>query len=601
MKIFLKSIKLSLRLKLILLIEGFIVILVLVVGVIATMHEKETLENELHKRGLALASDLAKFMARPLLSNDLTMLRRFINHSMEQDYVRYVILLDPNGKVVMHSDLSEVGKTYKDALSIAALKSEELGGYTNVHSSEKEELHSDMFAQIQVSGVRLGTIRLGYSHIAVEKEIADARRKIFYLGILITITGGVFAYLFATFISSPIKRITNATRNVANGYLNTHLDIMRADEIGTLANTFNKMTEDLRRTTVSKNFFDNIIESMNDTLIVVGRDSKIKEVNKAMCELMGYRKEELIGSNINIIVSDDEKNFADEGFQRLVEEPNIINQEIDYQTKKGKRIPMLFSSATLKNKDGVIEGFVCIARDITERRRSEEALRQSEKELHFLSSQLMKAQEEERKRLSIELHDELGQALMVLKLKLSSIRDGLKTDQESLQAKCNEMVGYINEVTENVRRLSRDLSPSIMEDLGLSAAIRWLIETFTKHSNIESSVDMTEIDNLFSQDGKIAIYRIIQECLTNIAKHAHATSVSIVINKRDDNVLFSIEDNGKGFNMEEVCKKDSVKKGLGLSSIYERTRVLKGSLDIWSEEGIGTRVTFTIPISKGAV
>ncbi len=583
------------------LIEGFIVVLVLVIGIITTMREKETLENELRKRGLALTSELAKFMARPLLSHDLPSLRRFVIHSMEQEYVLYVIVLDPDGKVVMHSDLSDVGKTYKDALSIAALNSRELGGHTDVHSSERGKMHSDMFAQIQVSGVRLGTIRLGYSHMAVEKEIADARRQIFFLGLLTIITGGVVAYLLATFISSPIKRITDATEKVAKGNLNTSLKIQRNDEIGVLANSFNKMTEDLRRTTVSRDYVDNIIGSMNDTLIVVGRDAKIRSVNKSTCELLGYKEEELLGRDITLIVPQEEKIFSSAGFKRLIEESTVVNRELDYLTKTGKRIPMLFSSAVLKNKDGAVEGFVWIARDITERRDAEEALRQSEKELHFLSSQLMKAQEEERKRLSIELHDELGQALMVLKLKLSSIRDELQTDKESLQAKCNEMIGYINEVIENVRRLSRDLSPSILEDLGLSAAIRWLVETFTKHNNIESSLEMTEIDDLFSQEGQITIYRIIQECLTNIAKHAHATGVSIVINKQDDRVLFSVEDNGKGFNIKKVFSKDPNKKGLGLSAIYERTRMLGGFLDMWSQEGKGTKVTFTIPLSKGAV
>jgi len=163
------------------------------------------------------------------------------------------------------------------------------------------------------------------------------------------------------------------------------------------------------------------------------------------------------------------------------------------------------------------------------------------------------------------------------------------------------MEGYINEITENVRRLSRDLSPSILEDLGLSAAIRWLVETFMKHSNIESSLEMTDINNLFSYEGQITIYRIIQECLTNIAKHAHATCVSVVINKQDDRVLFSIEDDGRGFLIQEVLSRDQTKKGFGLTAMQERTRMLEGSLDVRSQEGKGTRVTFIIPLSKGVL
>ena len=127
MKLFRQPIKLSLRAKLTLLIESLVVILVVVTGVITTMREKETLESELRKRGLALTSDLATFTARPLLSQDLPTLRRFVNHSIEQDYVRYVVVLDPHIKVVMHSDLAEVGKTYKDNVSIVAVNSKAPG------------------------------------------------------------------------------------------------------------------------------------------------------------------------------------------------------------------------------------------------------------------------------------------------------------------------------------------------------------------------------------------------------------------------------------------------------------------------------------------
>ena len=593
MKLFPRPIKLSLRAKITLLIESLVVILVVVTGTITTMREKDTLESELRKRGLALAADLAKFTVRPLISQDLTTLRRFINHSMMQDYVRYVFVLDPDGKVVMHSDIAEVGKTYKDSLNIAAVNSNKPGC---TQLSKQGELHSDMFTPIQVSDIRLGTVRLGYSHMAIEKEIANARKQIFIIGLVTTIIGGVVAYLLASLISSPIKRITDATEKVANGDLITRLTIKRNDEIGVLANSFNKMTEDLRRTTISKDYFDNIIGSMNDTLVVVDPGRKIRSVNKATCKLLGYKEDELIGRDIRLIVPQKETVFGGTGFKMLFGEATIINQEVDYITKTGKPIPMLFSAALLENNAGGIEGTVGIARDITERKKAEEALRQSERELHFLSSQLLTAQEKERRRLSGELHDELGQALMVLKLKVRSIQRALGTGQASLNEECDEVIGYINEVTENVRRLSRDLSPVILEDLGLSAAIRWLVEASTKHYTIESSLDMTEMDDLFSYESQITVYRIVQECLTNIAKHAQATHVSIVIRRQDHRVLFRVEDDGKGFDVKEAFDRDPAKKGLGLAAMYERARILGGSLNIWSQKGTGTRITFSVSL-----
>jgi PAS domain S-box-containing protein len=595
MKLFNKEITLSLRVKLTLLLESFVLVLVLVTGVVTTIREKETLERELRKRGLALASDLANFMVRPLLSHDLPTLRRFVIQTLEQDYVRYVTVLDPQGNVIMHNDLSEVGKAYTDGLSMAAMKSK-APGHTDVHDSAREAMHVDMFAPIQVSGIRLGTVRLGYSHMAVEKEIAEARQQIFIIGLLTTLAGGLAAYLLATFISSPIKRITDATRKVADGHLHTQVGIKRNDEIGALANAFNKMTEDLQRTTVSKNYFDNIIKSLNDTLIVVGQDARIKSVNGATWKLLEYPEAEIVGRNIDFILPPEEKIFKGAGFQTLIEESAVVNREIDYVSKSKKRIPMLFSASVLRNKDGTVEGAVCIAKDVTERKHAEEALRESEKELHFLSSQLLTAQERERRRLSIELHDELGQSLMVLKLKLRSIREELGPDHDRLRQECDNVTGYVNEITENVRRLSRDLSPSVLEDLGLSSAIRWLVEAFTKHSQIECSLDMAEIEHVFSDEEQIIIYRMIQECLTNIGKHAQASHVSLAIKKNEDHVLFSVEDNGRGFNVREVLGRDPRKKGLGLAAMVERTRMLRGSLDISSYEGSGTRINFTVPL-----
>ncbi|KPK45986.1 MAG: hypothetical protein AMK74_01825 [Nitrospira bacterium SM23_35] len=107
------------------------------------------------------------------------------------------------------------------------------------------------------------------------------------------------------------------------------------------------------------------------------------------------------------------------------------------------------------------------------------------------------------------------------------------------------------------------------------------------------------MDDLFSQEGQIIIYRIIQECLTNIAKHAQATIVSIIIKKQDDRIVFCVEDNGNGFNIQEAFRKQTSKKGLGLAAMYQRTRMLGGDLDIRSQEGSGTRITFTAPLDHG--
>jgi signal transduction histidine kinase len=158
---------------------------------------------------------------------------------------------------------------------------------------------------------------------------------------------------------------------------------------------------------------------------------------------------------------------------------------------------------------------------------------------------------------------------------------------------------YLNEIIENVRRISRDLSPSILEDLGLAAALARLISDFSKHFNIETSHDIKDVDNLFSGETQIIIYRIFQEALANIGKHAQATHVSIVVKKQDKMVLFLVKDNGKGFDVKEISARSPAEKGMGLAAMHERARMVGSSLKIWTQKGKGTQITFMVPITEG--
>lgn len=238
-------------------------------------------------------------------------------------------------------------------------------------------------------------------------------------------------------------------------------------------------------------------------------------------------------------------------------------------------------------------------RDITDRKRAEESLRRSEQELRHLSSQILTAQETERRRIARELHDEMGGALAVLKLRTSFIEKNLLEGQTELRQECRRNSEYIDEIIENARRLSRDLSPSILEDIGLTPALGWLVDNFIKNFRIQVASDIVNVDHLFSSGSQIMIYRVFQEALTNIGKHARAGRVSVRISHDTDSVSFSIEDDGRGFDLESARVKGDPNRGLGLATMEERARMLGGSLEIRSECGKGTRVTLLVPLGKG--
>jgi len=209
------------------------------------------------------------------------------------------------------------------------------------------------------------------------------------------------------------------------------------------------------------------------------------------------------------------------------------------------------------------------------------------------------AQESERKRISKELHDELGQALTVIKLQLRFIEKGLRKDQATIKEECESISQYVDQVIEEVRRFSRDLTPAILEDAGLLVALRWLIGNSNKNHHIDMTMDVMDLDDLLSQDAQIIIYRIFQEALTNIGRHAQAKNVSLMIQKHNGGVSFSVEDDGIGFDVLRTATANPSEKGLGLTVMAERAQMLGGSLELWSEEGKGTRISFWIPLKGG--
>ncbi len=341
-----------------------------------------------------------------------------------------------------------------------------------------------------------------------------------------------------------------------------------------------------------------LIETMNEGLAVIDENGLWTYVNDKLCERLGYPRDEIIGHPVT--------DFLDEKNQKLFKEQKekrmtgrYGSYEMSYLRKDGQRIFAIISPRPIFDRDGQFKGSFAVITDITERKRAEEALRESEKQLRSLSSQLLTAQEAERRRLSGELHDELGQGLTVIKLQLSRIERNLRRDQGSLLEDCKYTLQYIDRVIENVRHLSRDLSPFVLEDLGLPAALRWMVDEFNKHYHVQVSLGLPETDHLLPRETQIIIYRILQETLTNIGKHAQATHVSIAIQRENGTFYFKVEDDGKGFDMNQYEVRKVTEKGLGLTTMKERIRMLGGSLDIWSRKEEGTRITFKIPLEKG--
>lgn len=235
--------------------------------------------------------------------------------------------------------------------------------------------------------------------------------------------------------------------------------------------------------------------------------------------------------------------------------------------------------------------------EIGVRARAEEELRESRLQLRNLSAHLQKAREEERKGLAREIHDELGQALSTIKLNLALLRSEISPRVSEADGRIGSIVDIVDATIKSVRRLMTELRPHLLDDLGLIAAMEWQSEEFSRRTGVSCHVHFPHGEILLDADRSIALFRIFQETLTNIARHAGATEVEAELRVQDSEVLFSVKDNGRGIDKEEINNSRS----FGLLGMRERARYFGGGVEITGSRGNGTTVTVRLTLEqKGA-
>jgi PAS domain S-box-containing protein len=324
-----------------------------------------------------------------------------------------------------------------------------------------------------------------------------------------------------------------------------------------------------------------LVETMNAGLGIMDEKGIWTYVNDRLCKMVDHSRDEMIGRPVT--------EFLDREGQQIYEDQMAKRRKgylEPYVTtgvrKDGQRLFVRISPKSIFDDQGAFRGSFAVITDITALKRTEEALRESEKHT------LLMAQEKERGRFQ-RMHDELGSSWPQLRLKF--LRRTERT--EKVRQECEQSFQYIDQVIEEVRRLSRDLSPSMVEDFGLSNALRWLINNFGRNNSLELTLNIqdADIDHLLSQEAQVVIYRILQEALTNIGKHAQASHVSVAIDRQDKDLSLLVKDDGKGFDVTEALRSKAPSKGLGLVTMQERAKMLGGTLEIWSQKGKGTRIS----------
>lgn len=328
------------------------------------------------------------------------------------------------------------------------------------------------------------------------------------------------------------------------------------------------------------------------TGIYLRQKNRIVYCNERFADIFGYAREDIAGMELcQLLVSgEDDADFSALGndVDDMMSRANLV----EGRRRDGGKIWLKMSRARLENEEGVfVIGNVI---DVSEQMRIENELRRSEQALHQLSSLLIAAQENERKRIANELHDGIGQRLSAIKF---SVEDVLRNDDDpegSTQfPRLQDVVEKIRDTIEEVRRTSMDLRPSILDDLGLVATINWFCREFgTMFPQIEVIKSVNVEEKEIREELKVVIFRIIQEAFHNITKHAAAGRVEVSLRREEAALLLRIRDNGCGF----VINADVLSgPSLGLKSMHERAELMGGRFDIQSACGEGTEITVCWP------
>lgn len=253
----------------------------------------------------------------------------------------------------------------------------------------------------------------------------------------------------------------------------------------------------------------------------------------------------------------------------------------------------------LKSKLAVFVGLHDMNRmlsaELAERALSEQRLRTSEENLRALAAHLQSVREEERIHIAREIHDELGQALTGLKFDINTLTKTVTTEgAEGIVGKTANLCQQIDRIINSVRRIASGLRPEVLDEIGLSAAIEWQAREFQRRTGIRCLVDMTPGFHDPDQDRSTALFRIFQELLTNVARHAHATRVSVQLVETDHSLSLAVEDNGRGIQEQEF----ESPRSLGFLGLRERVLAFGGSIEVKGQEGKGTTVSVSIPLPQ---
>lgn len=334
-----------------------------------------------------------------------------------------------------------------------------------------------------------------------------------------------------------------------------------------------------------------IIESEPDCVTLVDEKGRVVDMNPAGLALVEVECIEQIRGQfvIDVVAPEHRAAFAD--LQSRVFAGESATLEFEIVGSKGRRRWLATQAVPLRDASGAVKAMLGITRDVTETRRSEEQLHASRAALRSLATRQQEIREFERTRIAREIHDSLGQALTALKLQLAAAQEAASEDAPALGARLHETALMVDDLVKSVRRIASDLRPPILDQLGLPAAVEWLAQDFARRTGIHCTATILPTSGAITDELATAIFRIVQEALTNVLRHAGGTRVDVELGVKSGCVTLEIDDDGSGITEAVTVGPGS----LGILGMRERAAALGGVLEVAPRPNGGTRVAAWFP------
>lgn len=334
-----------------------------------------------------------------------------------------------------------------------------------------------------------------------------------------------------------------------------------------------------------------IFNTAADGMRVIDKDFNILRFNKTFLRLSGANAEKALGCKCYDVFWGSACHTDQCPMLRIQKGEELIEYDALKIGLGDRRIPCIVTATPFRDSQGDIIGVVEDFKDMSDRKRAQEELQRSHEQLRSIASHLEVAREQERRSMAREIHDQLGQALTGMKMDLHWFSRHIPEQEKRLREKLLEMNQQLDQTIRTVQRLSSELRPCLLDDLGLSAAIEWHAGKIRDRLGINFDIVSIPEDIALDETTSITVYRIFQEALTNIARHSGATKVKILLQQNRDRISLTVSDNGRGIVEEQINAPGS----FGLIGMRERACLLDGSLEIQSKSDRGTTISLSIP------